>query len=957
VADESRPLLAHDPSLPEAPAQSNSPSIATTSSLPRLPSMCLLSHDRYSAKAAAQEGALPSLVGLGLSALDHNHGGSHPVPVERAQSVASTVPDDFVYDPPPSALQGEGPAFDAVLDFNRSLHLDVSGDTIPNTFNMETIVQSATEVATPSIANTPDLAAVDQAVNNGKQALEALLHLASSMDHQRATDAAPGSVKSAPSPQRLLPNSPRLSQDQLHKALKSASPPSLQQLTSYLPSLYNLLSAIPNVANTMRELSDRLSMLESNNSFNYVHPDEVQERYDNVDGRLLHLESRMDDHDTMHQAIDADSGSHVPSRRLVATVTDSFNSTHSLQSTTSSALILAAVDRNETETEINAIKDRLDILEAFAMPPTLSAPWEIEVILLPWGRELRGIWYSPDDTMQDASDPTSQDSEEWTQARSLALGKSRTSLGPYRDGASSPFSGAKHSSRSSHPFSDTESGWSSQAISDWASGLTEELLSPKACKSANLVYKRLRSRGLVKDVTFRSSSARDIQAMLSRTFKEWIEYLRYTDEDENPTVTSFPGLRASFIPLRKVRHDSRLRFLTPAEMSSSALWSAQFLHSDIMMHVTGGKKRLYVTHREAYIQATDHMGTSWTWQELRQLPRIQPQPEAPAEGGDGEGVPQVAEADAKEACWTFFEAYDAPPPSVTSSFGSHHSLGLSMRPAVHTARRSVTPASILRNPALQPISPLSEIPHRRPRQGRERTVSASILEPVAAPSSKRRLNSSPVKQSSLPHHARGPSASMTRSKRRRFSRSQSPRPAALEAPEAQVTIWGHTPRRSREPQSPFFSSVAPPLPRTNSDLASRPSQRSVAVMSKGTPFAYATPHSGPFNGGVGFGAGDTEADEDLYQDDDGEQSWRGVTSGDEGSDSEDYTDSIAQDEHPSFSEHNEYASGSEEDADSEARDGEDGAAAAAGRARHTNAEEEDDDDDDPLDKLLDVLEH
>jgi hypothetical protein len=68
---------------------------------------------------------------------------------------------------------------------------------------------------------------------------------------------------------------------------------------------------------------------------------------------------------------------------------------------------------------------------------------------------------------------------------------------------------------------------------------------------------------------------------------------------------------------------------------------------------------------------------------------------------------------------------------------------------------------------------------------------------------------------------------------------------------------------------------------------SRPSQRSVAVAGKSTPFAYATPHSGPFVGGPGFNAynngGDTEPDDD---DDDGEQSWRGVTDGDNGEDSE-----------------------------------------------------------------------
>lgn len=50
----------------------------------------------------------------------------------------------------------------------------------------------------------------------------------------------------------------------------------------------------------------------------------------------------------------------------------------------------------------------------------------------------------------------------------------------------------------------------------------------------------------------------------------------------------------------------------------------------------------------------------------------------------------------------------------------------------------------------------------------------------------------------------------------------------------------------------------------------------MALTGKSAPFAYATPFSGPFHGGSDFEGGDTEPD-----DDDGEQSWRGVTDGDE----------------------------------------------------------------------------
>ncbi|KAF1979679.1 hypothetical protein BU23DRAFT_496458 [Bimuria novae-zelandiae CBS 107.79] len=976
-----QPLVRNEASLANGSRVDNGrrdpPSQPSSSGLPRIPSVCLMSNDRYPAATRVARGdanqSRQTVTGLGLSMLNM---GDATRSFDRPQSVVSTVPDDPDIGPSldairvesnqpsnrPNSVRGEhghargaapGP-LDAILEFNQhhDLHLDVSGDTIPNTFNLEDFVQSATEVATPSIKNTPDLAVTDQVVQDGKRAIEDLMQITADLGSPHGGHSRSANATSATSPQLLLTNSPHLSQEHVHKFLNSTSPQSLQKLVSYLPALFNLLNSIPNVANTMKELNDRISLLESNNSFNYAHPEDVQEKYDYLDGRVLHLETRMDDHDTLHQTIDADNSSLAFGRRRLAATSGSFQSNRSLESTTSSALILAAVDRKETETQISGLKDRLDVLEAFAMPPTLTNPWVVEIVLLPWGRDLKGIWFAEDEPMHELSNPTTQDTEEWTQARSSLRGQSKVPLG-IRELDSSPFPATRHSSRSSHPFSDTESGWSSQAISNWASGLTDELLSAKACKSTNLVYKRLKSRGLIKDVVFRSASARDIQMTLSHAFKDMFEHLKYTDDDDDePLIRSHPGLRASFIPLRKVRHDSKLQFLAPAEMASSALWSAQFLASDILMHVTGGKKRLYVTQREAYIQSQDQMGSTWTWQELRELPRYQPEPDVQMEGNGEQCQPEVGEADAKEPCWAFFEAYDAPPPSVNSSFGSHHSMELSMRPAGRNWRRSITPMPILKNPIPQPISPLSEAHPRRPLQTRQRTVSASVLEPSTT-SSKRRLNSSPVKHSSYPRTSREPSVATSRMKRRRVSRSISPRPIVDADEDASAVVapaWNNTPRRSREPYSPFFSSVALPLPRTASDLASRPSQRSVAAVSKGTPFAYATPHSGPLIGGPTFGSGggggDTEPDEDIYQDDDddGEQSWPGVTTGEEDSDMGD-VDMGAEDEPASFS-GDDSGFGSDSDSD-DAGDDRFG-------AQHADLED-DDDEDDPLDALLGVL--
>jgi hypothetical protein len=881
----------------------DAPSQASTSGLPRIPSACLFSRDRPPATdTEARHDVSQSrqtLTGLGLSMMQLGTLGT----LNRQHSPTPTIPDDVSVVHAPQLSFGEpemastransiaaganhvySPSrgiLEHVLEFNRNLQLDVPGDTIPNTYNPEDFIQSATEVATPSIANTPDLGMADQAVHEGKNLIDTLNRLTSNMPQLNDSPGRAGSATSAPGVQQWLNNSPVVPQEQLQQILRAASPQALQKLVSYLAPLHNLLNSIPNVANTMRDLGSRMEMLE-NGSFNYVQPEDFNQTLSMYDDRLIELEHRMDEHDKHHQAIDADQSS-TSYRRRIENITGSFGSNHSLQSTTSSALILAAMDRKDTDMELGNIKDRLDLLEAAALPSTFQ-PWEIEVVLIPWGRDLRGVWFSPDEPMHDTSRTPTQNSEEWTQARSSKLNHSPQPKIQLltRESDSSPYHGVQNGPGVLNT-GDSESGWSSQAISDWASGSADDWLFPKACGSNNLVYKRLQSRGFIRDVTLKGASARDLQATLSHAFSDLLEHLSYTNQDGDAVVAAYPGLRASFVPLRKVHKNSKLSFLSPAEMSSSALWSAQFLAAGVMMRVSGGKKRLYVTQREAYIQHSDDLGSTWTWQELRQLPRFQPDQDLQMEGNDEQCQPAVPEADAKETCWQHIEAYDAPPASLHSSFGSHQSVQLSMRPADRQWRRSITPSSILKNKIPQPISPLSEF-HPRPAHLRQRTISASLVEPITSGSSKRRFNSSPVKQSSAPQPAsRTPSVSVARLKRRRTANPSSLYHEDHIPTEAQITAWNPTPRRSREPPSPFYSSH-PPLPRTSSDMTSRPSQRSLAIT---TPFAYATPHSGPFVGGQGFGGytngGDTEPDDDndADDDDDGEQSWRGVTDGDD----------------------------------------------------------------------------
>lgn len=808
-----------------------------------------------------------------------------------------------------------------LMDLNRSVPpLNVHG-TAPYSLNPEDLIQSATEIATPSNSNTPNLSAVDQAVQETKNFVDALsLFSATAERNAVGSDGCPNNSNNIPGrdPQPLPTNSLATLQDPLQQALRSASPQLLQQIIPYLARLHNLLNSIPKVAETIQEIIERISNLE-NQSFSHIAPDEINHQFELFDARLLDLEGKMEEQKDLQATIDADQSNRENAflGRRGFTATESFasnyssRSVNSAQSVASPALILAAIDRKEIGTEIEDIKGRLDTLEAAALP-TFSDPWQVEVVLLPWGRELRGIWYSPDESMHDPTKATTQDTEEWTQARSL-----------------------RSASGSSLRLHEAGNGWNSQAINEWAD-TTDEWLWPKACGTNNIIYKRLQSRGFVRNVTIKSQNSGDIQAAIASAFSDLLEHLQHSDDVHashhadaaDRAISSFPALNASFIPLRKILKSSRLRFLNLAEMSTSALWTAQFLAAGIIMRVSGGQKRLYVTQRDAYLQTTSHAAPTWTWPRLRELPRTRtatPQPHSNS---------HVTEADARESCWSYYPGYDDAPVAASLSFtSSTHSGQLSLRPAEHYQwPKEATPAPCSCSPQKSqnhhqnhPISPLSEFPPR-PRTNfshHRRTVSIPLTDdPFVQYSGKRRAGTSAsvadTKTVNVNLTSSAP-APASKQKRRRLTHSPSPLGNLacrhMEEKDTQP-IWAPTPRRSKEPPSPFFGSH-PELLREDSNVSNtkdggRSSQRSSAQNvrrvgpggfegvygeSKGggggggngkggnTPFAYATPHSGTGAGiGAGFGGGDTEADSGSEKGDDDGGSWHGVGGDEDGED-------------------------------------------------------------------------
>ncbi|KAL9089661.1 MAG: hypothetical protein Q9165_005693 [Trypethelium subeluteriae] len=702
--------------------------------------------------------------------------------------------------------------------------------------------QSATEMATPSNRGTPDLRAFDNILNEVRETVD------------RQT----GAAAAGPSGHQ---NSP------------SADPTvsSLQRLLPHLSAIRDYMASMP-----QESFQRRLDALE-NMSTHQASMDEMQVKNADLEGNLIEVRTKVEEHtNTLGMLQGEGSRRH----RLLSAgnepVNASFASNSSLQSTTSSALIAAAIERQETEDKMREFEERVSQLESTA-PPSYARPLEVEVIFLPWGKDLKGVWFSPDNTPVQSSAFTTQESEEWTHA--VNSSQRRSSL---------HYSG--------------HSGWSSDDIHDWADS-TDEWLCARACGPKGVIYDRLRSRGFVKNVELRRSDAREFQSALRNAFLGLAQQFPpiAADESSQPLgestpSTSFLGLRKPFVPLRKIHKSSRLRFLSTSEMLTPAIWTAEFLTSSVVMRGQGGQKRLFITNPDAYLQHNDSDSSRWTWQKLRELPRVLPtQPES--EGG-------VGEADAKEACWEYHPSYD-PPQSLTSSFSSlisSHLSRASVRGTPPPTSQRLSEASTKKNGQdeaqeqlklvkvnmssqdrrrFPPVTPLSDLPRHR------RTASAPIsdyssgLPGVTSTIEKRRMisfDSAPHPRNALQLSRRTSALSNqsgSSSKRRRISRSPEVERNAIAAAQ------GFTPRRSKEPPSPFYPPSSQGLPLSRSQGHAGAGDLTAGGPPTGRSWDNTAAYATPFSGGhllqdvaVSAKGGDTEADSAMIDQD---EVWEGVT--------------------------------------------------------------------------------
>ncbi|KAL9943231.1 hypothetical protein ACHAO5_007147 [Verticillium nonalfalfae] len=285
--------------------------------------------------------------------------------------------------------------------------------------------------------------------------------------------------------------------------------------------------------------------------------------------------------------------------------------------------------------------------------------------------------------------------------------------------------------------STARSGTQSPYHGDWAASRRDyDWLLAKACGAKSLIDRRLRSRGLVKTISVKGPDARSVEAAIQAAFGSILHRMSTSASTSrrrgiNTKTDKFMGLQQHWVPLRKIHKDSRLRFLSPAEMVTPALWDVPFLNSIIMR---ASERRLFITQSEAYLQDLHMHDQGWTWQRLREQPRVYPEKSASQD---------VPEADAHEECWAFTEQLDEPV-SAQSSLGMRE-LATAQRASTSPSQRYIHIDSSLRSPSpyvTRGHTPRREVPVTRPIHARTTSMPPAGSALISPSGIKRRVASS-----------------------------------------------------------------------------------------------------------------------------------------------------------------------------------------------------------------------
>ena len=347
----------------------------------------------------------------------------------------------------------------------------------------------------------------------------------------------------------------------------SVQTPRTEQLHEQLNALKALVLSVPDVQHALSGIYQRLEAIENMSSSQEV-PQDLAERLElleHLEIRTIELEAKLNSLDTA----------------------GSFRDDHSVIDTSRKISARNSDDHSDMLLErLDEIEHRLINIEGRSLPSSQS-PWSVEVVVIPWGAELNGLWF-PDNT-----------DSAWAQMV----------------GNSSHHSGERFMSRACGP----------------------------SHGDAGLVYSRLLSCGLIRVVQFIDNSAYHIQSQLLYAYSDVLPTLSSFDQDKSSFRTQlseqFLGLQSVFIPLRKVHRQSTLEHLSPAEMVTPVLWTASFLESSVFMKAPrAGVRRLYMTTPEGYLQPSSG---SCTWATLRALSTaiggtLHVDASVPLQGGDSE---------------------------------------------------------------------------------------------------------------------------------------------------------------------------------------------------------------------------------------------------------------------------------------------------------------------------------
>lgn len=376
------------------------------------------------------------------------------------------------------------------------------------------------------------------------------------------------------------------------QALVSRVRKDVANLTTLLSENRRRIDSMENVSFPHTDDSDTCGKLQERQEELEEKIESMEIRQAEIDGRIIELEKFHDDNSTI-------LSSFASSRRIADP----------------SFIISLETRIAELEAQIQAI-----------VPPTADRSWEVEVVFLPFGSSLRGIWSKKEDLQ--ISHTT--DDKSGTHIRLSARERLES--------------------------------WERVAKNDG-----RDFLVARSCNRKSKVYARLKSRGYVRTVQIRGPAAKDVDAALVGAFGDSLERM---STGENRLNRTYRALNSLWIPLRKLHKDSCLRFLDPHEMISQTMWNVEFLRSSVIMRGTG-LRTFFVTHSHGYTQDSTKEG--WTWPQLQHrayfLPRINVD-------SDETGVEA---SDAHEDCWELDERYDLLPVQNSQAYG--HSQALSIRPA------------------------------------------------------------------------------------------------------------------------------------------------------------------------------------------------------------------------------------------------------------------------------------